>query len=125
MRVLKFRHENGHDTQQAHAMVSDLEQRLGVKLMAHAPGGTVDGYVNTFSDGTVEVCLYDDEDLVAIAALPAGHKAGSVQYRATSKADAVLVAQAATYLKNERGFADHPDMGGASVVRTDFHGKRK
>ena len=71
MRVLKYR-RNDFDTTEAHGLCMELEAVLGVALCVKdaANPNPVDGYFNTSSDGTVEVCLYEAADAAAIEATP-------------------------------------------------------
>jgi hypothetical protein len=60
------------NTDDAHAVMLELETELGINLSvkdAKNPN-VVHGYVNTSSDGTIEVCLYEAADVTRIDAMP-------------------------------------------------------
>lgn len=44
-------------------LVKDIEQELGVTLIAKNATDDVDGYINTIGDNKVEVILYEEEKL--------------------------------------------------------------
>jgi hypothetical protein len=115
-----FKITNLADPSSAHALCLELQTRLGVKLMAAASGDTVDGFMTTSGNGTVEVCLYEDRDMTHIRELPATKRTAVTAYRVTRKTDAELVAVVTACLKTERSFTDHPDMHGASVICCDM-----
>ncbi len=72
MKVLHFKLEEDV-TKDAYEHCLDIEAELGINLMKKHANDTneIHGYINTSSDGTIEVCLYEDEDLEHIAKLPA------------------------------------------------------
>jgi len=80
MKILKFKHDTEDPTKDAHQHCLDLEAATGLSLMNHDPlhPNEVHGYINTSSDGTVEVYLYEQEDVDAIVATPAHLKANVV-----------------------------------------------
>jgi hypothetical protein len=71
MKIIKFKKEQ-FNTDDAHQLCLDVEKELGVSLMNKDPKNPNDvhGYINTSGDGTVEVCLYEQEDVDFIVARP-------------------------------------------------------
>jgi hypothetical protein len=71
MKILKYK-TNLDPTKDAHQLCKDLEISLGVKLMVDDPDNPneVQGYFNTSSDGAVEVCLYENDDITRINISP-------------------------------------------------------
>jgi len=71
MRTLKYKAEN-FNTNDANAICLELEQELGINLSNKNKDNPniVHGYLNTSSDGDIEVFFYEDNDIATINALP-------------------------------------------------------
>lgn len=72
MRRYRFQHDNDDPTPRAHQHCLDVEAATGLTLHNDDPANPrpVDGYVNTSSDGTIEVCLYEAIDVAWLDAMP-------------------------------------------------------
>ncbi len=49
--------------EKAEQLLIDLESATGKKLAATTENDVVDGYINVFSDGRVEVYFYDSDEI--------------------------------------------------------------
>lgn len=69
MKIIKFKKEQ-FNTNDAYQLALDVEAELGVNLMNHDKNNPNDvhGYINTDSNGNVEVFLYEQEDVNFISA---------------------------------------------------------
>lgn len=147
MKLLKYKASN-FTTDSAHQLCLDLEASLGVNLMNHDPNNPneVHGYFNTNSDGDIEVCLYEQEDIEAINAIPVSlteeieierdgkkvkerrthaRRAINVPLVRCALPDAVVVAKCDHEFITKKGWKKHPDMGGKSIKRGDHYGREK
>lgn len=62
MKIIKYQMGN-YNVSEAQTLCEQIEAQTGLKLHADFVGDTVDGFLNTDSDGNIEICLYEAEDL--------------------------------------------------------------
>ena len=145
MKILKFKKEQ-FDTNDAQKLVLDLEAELGVNLMNHnsKKPNNVHGYVNTSSDGDVEVYLYEQEDINDIVALPDEHEEvieiedkdkkkkvkrkyklkalSNNRYKKCNLTDTIIKTKCDNFF-NGKGFKKHPDMKDKDMIRQNRMGQ--
>lgn len=63
MKIIKYKLEN-YKVTEAQTLCEQVETQTGLKLHACFVGDTVDGFINTDSEGNIEICLYEEEDLL-------------------------------------------------------------
>lgn len=76
MKALVYRLQ-GFNVKDAQALCDELEAELGLSLCVRDPSAPNDvhGYLNTGSDGYVEIFLYEGPDVAVIAAMHPSKKA--------------------------------------------------
>jgi hypothetical protein len=62
MKIIKYQIEN-YNINEAQTLCEQIETQTGLKLHAAFEGDTVEGFLNTDSNGNIEICLYEAEDL--------------------------------------------------------------
>lgn len=127
MKLIKY-FKSDLSTDDAHQLCLDIEADLGANL--HYDGtNDVHGYMNTGSDGDVEIYLYEPEDIVAIDAHPDQIIDGKVKKTKSdvprkhcTLTDGQIKTRLDRALKQNKGFIDHPDMNGKAIKRVNAFG---
>lgn len=72
MRTIKYKKENFDVTKDAAEILKEIEIELGIKLSNDNPNSPneVQGYLNTSSEGAVEIYFYEQADIDFIDSLP-------------------------------------------------------
>lgn len=108
MKTIKY--QSAKDTtESATQTLTELEALLGIALSNKntVTPNSVNGYVNVYSDGSVEVNLYDTNDL--------SHLTSNAPIEIHSKSDEFIIEKCKAYFE-EKGYKKHNDMGDNEMI---------